>query len=50
MEHKLGTIAPGFLADLTVFDRDLYQIASDDLLKVKVIGTMVGGEWRYSAW
>ncbi|HVO43378.1 MAG TPA: amidohydrolase [Aggregatilineales bacterium] len=49
MEHKLGTIAPGYLADLVLLDHDLTTIAPDDLLGVNVIGTMVGGEWRWRA-
>jgi predicted amidohydrolase YtcJ len=47
IENRLGMIAPGYLADLVVFDQDLYGIAPDDLLGVRVVGTMVGGIWRY---
>jgi predicted amidohydrolase YtcJ len=47
MENRLGMIAPGYLADLVVFDQDLYAIAPDDLLSVRVVGTMAGGIWRY---
>jgi predicted amidohydrolase YtcJ len=47
MENRSGMIAPGYLADLVVFDQDLYGIAPDDLLGVRVVGTMVGGVWRY---
>ena len=47
MESRLGQIAPGYLADLVVFDRDLYQTPPDELLDVKVLGTMVGGTWRH---
>ncbi|CAN5370953.1 amidohydrolase [soil metagenome] len=45
MENKLGTLKEGFLADLIVIDRDPWKIAPADLLNVKVLGTMVGGEW-----
>jgi len=41
MEDRLGKIAPGYLADLTVVDRDLYAIPGDELLDVNVCGTMV---------
>jgi predicted amidohydrolase YtcJ len=47
MENRLGMIAPGYLADLVVFDQDLFAIAPDDLLSARVVGTMVGGIWRY---
>jgi predicted amidohydrolase YtcJ len=47
MEDRLGMIAPGYLADLVVFDQDLYAITPDDLLSVRIVGTMVGGVWRY---
>jgi predicted amidohydrolase YtcJ len=47
MEDRLGTIAPGYLADLVVLDRDLYTVPPDEALNVRVLGTMVGGMWRY---
>jgi hypothetical protein len=47
MEHDLGTLAPGFLADLLVLDRDPYLIAPDDLLAVQVVGTMIDGQWKH---
>jgi predicted amidohydrolase YtcJ len=46
-ETDLGTIAPGYLADLVLLDRDLYTLPPDDLLGVKVLGTMVNGLWRW---
>jgi predicted amidohydrolase YtcJ len=48
MEHQLGKLAPGYLADLVVLDRDLYTIHPAELLHVEVVATMVGGAWRYS--
>ena len=47
MENRLGKLAPGFLADLVVLDRDPYAISPAELLDVKVIATMVGGLWRH---
>jgi len=47
MEHQLGKLSAGYLADLVVFDCDLLAIPPDDLLGVNVMKTMVGGEWRY---
>jgi predicted amidohydrolase YtcJ len=47
MEQRLGKLAPGCLADLVVLDRDPYTISPTELLGVKVMATMVGGEWRF---
>lgn len=49
-DHNQGTISPGKLADLTVFDRDLFAIPSDELASVGIAGTVVGGRFRYRAW
>ncbi len=49
MEDRLGKLAEGFLADLIVLDRDIYQVEPEEILELKVLGTMVGGEWRYRA-
>jgi len=47
MEHDLGMIAPGYLADLVMLDRDLFTIPPDELLETQVLGTMVGGAWKF---
>jgi len=47
MEAHLGKLAPGFVADLVVIDRDLYVIPPAELLDLKVCATMVGGIWRH---
>lgn len=47
MEHDLGTLAPGFLADLIVLDRDLLASQPDAILETQVLGTMIGGVWRH---
>ncbi len=46
-EDRLGILAPGYLADLVVLDADLYAIHPSEILDVKVMGTMVGGIWRF---
>jgi predicted amidohydrolase YtcJ len=50
MEHQLGKLAPGYLADLAVLDRDLYDTPGGELLDVNVCGTMVDGVWRCGDW
>jgi predicted amidohydrolase YtcJ len=47
MENRLGKLAPSFLADLVILDRDLFAIQPSELLDVKVVATMVGGVWRH---
>jgi predicted amidohydrolase YtcJ len=47
MDDRLGRLAPGYLADLVVIDRDPYAISPGELLEVQVVATMVDGLWRY---
>lgn len=49
MEDRLGTLCEGYLADLIVLDRDIYHVEPEEILELNVLGTMVGGEWRYRA-
>jgi hypothetical protein len=44
-----GRIAPGFLADLVVLDRDPFRIAPEALKDVKVVLTIAGGRVVYQA-
>lgn len=46
-EKRMGLIAPGFLADLVVWDSDFFDIDSHSLLKAKVLRTIVGGIPRF---
>jgi predicted amidohydrolase YtcJ len=46
-ERRLGRIAPGFLADFVVFDRDIFAINSHLLTKANVLRTIVGGVQRF---
>ncbi|MCB9970785.1 MAG: amidohydrolase [Hyphomonas sp.] len=48
-ENDLGTIAPGKLADFTVFDTDLMTVPEADILKAKAVMTVVGGSIVYAA-
>ncbi len=46
-EAQLGHIAPGKLADFTIFGRDIFTIPADELLDVEISGTIVGGEFKH---
>ncbi len=43
-EGRLGKIAPGYVADLTVFDHDLFETRGTEILKAKTLATWVEGE------
>ena len=47
MEDRLGALTPGRLADLVVLDHDIYECDPMEINKAEVMGTMVGGEWKY---
>ena len=46
-EKEKGTLAPGMLADFVVLDRDLTKVAPPEILKTRVLRTVVGGETVY---
>jgi predicted amidohydrolase YtcJ len=46
-EDKLGTLETGKLADFVVLSKDLRVINPDDILKTKVVRTVVGGKDVY---
>ncbi len=43
-EDKLGSLEEGKWADLLIIDRDFFTIPIDDLLKIRPLMTMVGGD------
>ena len=47
MEKEKGTLADGMLADFVVLDRDLTKVAPPEILKTKVLRTVVGGKMVY---
>jgi predicted amidohydrolase YtcJ len=48
-ENRVGMLKPGFQADLTVVDRDLFKAIPRELLETKVVMTVIGGEVVYEA-
>ncbi|MCA9917448.1 MAG: amidohydrolase [Anaerolineales bacterium] len=46
-EATQGSIAPGKLADFTIFGRDIFTIPGDELLDVEISGTVVNGEFKH---
>jgi predicted amidohydrolase YtcJ len=49
-EHKMGSISPGKLADLTIFDGDLFKSEPGELLDINIAGTVINGEMVYRDW
>ena len=47
-EKQLGSIEPGKWADLVVIDQDYLTVPEDDIGKIHLLLTMVGGNIRYS--
>ncbi len=48
-EDRLGKIAPGYLADMTVLDRNLLSVSPGQYLKTGVLRTFVDGQERFTA-
>ncbi len=46
-ENQLGSLAPGKLADMDVFSGDLLTIPAADILRTRVLYTIVGGRIVY---
>jgi hypothetical protein len=47
MENELGSLEPGKLADLTIVDRDLLHCDPMAIRDAEVLGTIVGGEFKF---
>jgi predicted amidohydrolase YtcJ len=45
MEDRLGRLAPGFLADLIVLEKDPFTCNPNELLTLQSSATMLNGEW-----
>ena len=48
-ERDKGSLEKGKLADFVVLDQDLMTVDEDDLLRVRVLETIIGGETVYRA-
>ena len=49
MEQKKGRLAPGFLADFVVLDRDVTTVPPPEILKTRVLRTVTNGKTVYLA-
>jgi predicted amidohydrolase YtcJ len=48
-DDRLGRIAPGFIADLTILDTDLTRCAPEQINRAKVLSTLVDGQVRFGS-
>jgi predicted amidohydrolase YtcJ len=48
-ERDKGTLEPGKFADFVVLDRDITKVKPEEILKTKVLRTVVGGKTVYQA-
>jgi predicted amidohydrolase YtcJ len=48
-EDRLGLIAPGYLADLTILDTDLTTCAPEQITRARVLSTLVDGKVRFGS-
>jgi predicted amidohydrolase YtcJ len=46
-ENIKGSIAPGKLADFTIFSKDIMTVSDDQILAAEVSMTIVGGKLLY---
>jgi predicted amidohydrolase YtcJ len=49
MEDRTGYLAPGYYADMAVFDADLTTIDPLQIPGVKALHSFVGGKQRFTA-
>jgi predicted amidohydrolase YtcJ len=48
-EDRKGRIKPGYLADMTLLDKDIFTIPQKEIRTARVLWTMVGGKMAYQA-
>lgn len=49
LENRTGSIETGKLADITILDRDLFEIEPTEILNARVVYTIVGGKIVYAS-
>ncbi|MDK2972195.1 MAG: hypothetical protein PWP23_1950 [Candidatus Sumerlaeota bacterium] len=49
VENTQGRLSHGYLADLVVLDQDPHTIDPHEIQNINVLGTMIGGKWKYRA-
>jgi predicted amidohydrolase YtcJ len=49
MEDRLGRLAPNYLADLIVLEKDPFTYNPNDLLTLQSSATMIAGEWVFQS-
>lgn len=47
-DHELGSLTPGKLADIDVFSGDLMTLPANDILRTRVLYTIIGGKVVYT--
>ncbi len=47
MENRVGSLAPGKLADLIVLDQDIFTCDPMAIRDTAVLGTMIAGDWKW---
>ena len=47
LDDRLGSLAPGKLADLIVLDRDVFACDPMAIVETRVLATMIGGQWAH---
>ena len=48
-EKSKGVLNPGMLADIVVLDRDITRVSPEEILKTRVLRTVVGGKTVYQS-
>ncbi|GGZ71798.1 amidohydrolase [Algibacter mikhailovii] len=49
MEDKIGTIEVGKYADLVILEKNLFDVQSNEIAKVKVVSTMMNGKYTHKS-